>query len=931
MINIPSRLKNKLSESQDLYGFVNSTLATFYIWFSDNKMSFFQEYTDHGINHLQEVIDTADSIISDNSWDSITAQDCAALITATLLHDCAMHISEDGFYSLIEGKYPTCKSSYTGKGEFWPEKWSTFFSEAKRFDDRKLRLLFGDNKPIKKIPNNKLDLSGRDKLLIGEFLRRNHAILSHEISLSGIPGPGLDRLYLRHDNKELLDLFGFIARSHNMGLREAVDILPYAKRRSNQNIHVPFIMGVLRISDYIQIHSQRAEKQLLSIKSLSSPNSTLEWRKHNSIKEINQTHDDPEAIYIDAEPNDAKLMASLSELFLNIQKELDSTWSIFGEIYGRIPPLNNLGITIRRLRSSLDDLEKYIEEKKPNFIPRLLKLKTSDTDMISLLISPLYGDNPEVGIRELMQNSIDACIELIDILEKKGEIVSEDMDREVIIRLEKINDDSYTLSVTDPGIGMTLDIIQNYFLNIGASFRKSDYWKAQHETDGHSNIHRTGRFGIGMLAAYLLGEEIKVQTRHVSENQGYEFNFKRDSDSIILHKKECNIGTKISINVDTEIALRLIEDPNKWDWYCLTQPKVVRIIAEGEDKFLAQTFTVPNSGEDIEDTIWNRTRHEDFDDIFWSYNFKKRSPFRGSVIICNGIIITQNPYRIKLPITSNSTDINISCPSIVVFDQDGRMPINLQRNELIESELPFQNELLIDISTKLSKSIINTFLDTPRQFSNQLIEQMIKPTLEIPIFDSDNSFEMKSRFIKNHEKLYPLDCRILMDEKPSELYVDLVNLNEGNGAWRSVELQKIASYYFPINYSGRSKNSKVSILRWILNNHSYRNNYFDHLPAVGRRIFISKKEIEMLVAPTYFPKTLWARLKTDWENENWKIVSIGVVKELDFDPSLLFEELQKIDQPYFAIIYFDWSRKFKEPAKSVFHDVWTSVNKNLYI
>jgi len=97
----------------------------------------------------------------------------------------------------------------------------------------------------------------------------------------------------------------------------------------------------------------------LLIKSLVSPISRGEWEKHHSIVEINNAHDDPEAIYIDAEPENALTYESLVRLFGGMQKELDLSWSVLGEVYGRYEHLNVLGITIRRIRSSLDNLEEF--------------------------------------------------------------------------------------------------------------------------------------------------------------------------------------------------------------------------------------------------------------------------------------------------------------------------------------------------------------------------------------------------------------------------------------------------------------------------------------------------------------------------------------------------------------------------------------------
>lgn len=548
MLSIPARIRNLLEKNAGIQGFVLSSISNLDAWISDNKTTFFPEYTDHGFTHLNEVLLTADSIITDESWAHLTPQDSAAMIISVLLHDCAMHISEDGFYSLIRDSYPPIQTRYVETEAKWSTIWADFVAEAKRFHAKKIIELFGDDSPIRDIPDNKIDLNGRDKLLIGEFIRRHHARLAHEIAFNGVPGNNGKVLKLANEPEaNFLDLCGFIARSHNMSLRGAVDRLESTKRQIHLNTHAPFIMLVLRISDYIQIHSERAPKKLLSIKGLVSPISTGEWKKHNAVIEINQAHTDPEALYIDAEPEDALVFNSLTSLFSGIQCELDMSWSVLGEVYGRYEPLCELGITIRRIRSSLDDINTFIVNKKPKYIPRVLKFRTADAEMMELLIAPLYGDNPEVGIRELMQNSIDACVELKDLAIKQQVKLDTNVSEDVVISLHDRGDAGGELVISDRGIGMTLDVVENFFLNIGASFRNSDRWKKDHETQGRSNVYRTGRFGIGLLAAYLLGDELKVETRHINAppSSGLKFSCKKGSNSIVVSNVEMSYGTVI--------------------------------------------------------------------------------------------------------------------------------------------------------------------------------------------------------------------------------------------------------------------------------------------------------------------------------------------------------------------------------------------------
>lgn len=594
-------MKERLEQDSGINSFTLTSVNNLKPWLDANTTVFFPEYTDHSFIHLNEVLATAESIITDESWDTITPEDVSAMIVSVLLHDCAMHITEDGFYSLITDIYPSIKSQYFSTDPKWSEMWSDYIAEAKRFNSDKLKSIFNDSKPVSDIPDNKIDLTTRDKLLIGEFIRRHHARIAHEIVFNGVPGTDGKTLKLAEEpRRHFLDLCGFIAKSHNMSLRQAVDALNTKKKREHLGCHVPFLMSVLRISDYIQVQATRAPSQLLNVKSLISPISKGEWKKHDAILEINHADEDPEALFIDAEPQDAILFEDLRWLFTDIQRELDEVWAVLGEVYGRYDKMANLGINIRRLRSSLDDINEYTRNKKPEFIPKVLKFRTADSEMMELLIAPLYGNKPEIGIRELVQNSVDACLELEDISKKQQKIVIEKPeDFDVCVSVIEHGDYGEVI-VEDYGVGMTLDIIENYFLNIGASFRNSDRWKKTHETEGSSDIHRTGRFGIGLLAAYLLGDELEVETRHIScpENEGLKFRCSRGSKFVTISHTDCHVGTKVSIKTSKNIVCNLSENPKSWDWYCLSVPKVKRSLIKVNDsnekhtKFLEQNIVV---------------------------------------------------------------------------------------------------------------------------------------------------------------------------------------------------------------------------------------------------------------------------------------------------------------------------------------------------
>jgi molecular chaperone HtpG len=704
-IEIPLILKKRLKKDDSLFDDVKSSLKKFANWINQSKMIFFPEYTDHGITHIEGVLRTASLLINKDSWKLMTPGDSAMLILSSLLHDSAMHLTEDGFVELISNNKRKIIKGFDDRP--WQSLWQDFCREAIRFDGRKLINLFGDPEPAQ-IPSIEppRNWTEKQRKLIGEFLRRHHHRLAHEIALYGVPG-GTEgkKLKLIGLSDNLLNLAGVIARSHGTSVRSLLEYLKkeYYSEITYKDIHMVFIMVILRISDYLQIQSNRAPKATIQVQRIKSPISSEEWNVHQAIFDVNSIQPDPELIKVIAEPSDVKTYLKLKKLLNDIQSELDSSWAVLGEIYGLYERknLDKLGLTIRRINSNLND---------PNFKEKIkyIPIKASFEavpDLLKLLIRPLYGDRPEFGIRELIQNAVDAVLELREY-RKKTDIKDEDIiqqEADVSILLEKQDDDTWQLVVSDCGIGMTAEVICEYFLKAGASFRKSDAWfKNFTDKDGKSKVLRSGRFGIGILTAFLLGNEIHVSTRYAGSKpeEGIEFSATIDTDIIEIRRIERSIGTTISIKIDNEIAedLKMDRNKDKWDWYCLDDPKVVRKIKSNDgEKELSQRYHLPACGSELNQD-WRQLEATEYQDIHWTYS---NAPY----LVCNGIIVTQTDSLLPGELSPfNLLERKyepLSLPKISVFDPDGKLPFNLQRTSITQSDYPFGEQLVRNMTREL--------------------------------------------------------------------------------------------------------------------------------------------------------------------------------------------------------------------------------------
>jgi hypothetical protein len=514
-------------------------------WFRSSGIPFFKFYTDHSERHCIEVFQTALEFITPEAYKIVSAQDLSVLLSVSFCHDAGMHLTELQFQKLIERNN---SKIFCNLDKFsWPDLWDVFLEEARRFNQPTLMAIFGDTKPIEPLPADIQDFTDRHRMLIGEFIRRFHSRLAHDLALGLDQMIGLGSLL---DGFSLIerDIIGLISRSHGMELR---DCFNYVERKFNlrdyNRIHIIYLMILLRLSDYVQIQANRASLTKANIHEIRSPVSNKEWRVHRSVVNITRTHDDPESILIDATPTNVGDFLRIKRWLMDIQNELDKSWAILGELYGRYSDsgLDNLKIAIRRVRSPV-----LSGDKKYDFLTEEVRFRVAESEMLLLLLAPLYGDHPGYGIRELLQNAHDAVQEAVFL--KAAHLRSQEPSVKVFVNFA---DGASYVEVKDNGVGMISSVVTNYFLNAGASFRSSYEWKRKFvEPDGKSAIVRSGRFGVGVLAAFLVGEKINVRTRHylADEEDGLTFEAILDQREIEIRRCKYQIGTSIKIDVAKE-------------------------------------------------------------------------------------------------------------------------------------------------------------------------------------------------------------------------------------------------------------------------------------------------------------------------------------------------------------------------------------------
>jgi len=762
-LELPAFYKQLLDKTP-LIGPVETTLNNFSnLVHGDtvHSLPFFPEYTGHGLTHYRHVLEASENLIIDEIKNSkeakfpFTAEDAAVISCATLLHDSAMHLTPEGFRTLVQSE--DSKVRFPDFDEkLWPELWNDYQREGSRWDQRTIRNVLGDGmlddlkNPVS-LQNLRKPLdewgepdswSRYHNKFIGEFIRRHHGRLAHEFAHTGMPGvdpkeplPLLSKPNGNEDNPfcELHDLCGLVARSHTMGLRDTFQYLQdkYHGKVECRSSHPVYLMVLLRIADYLHVESERAPSSALKVKNLASPFSRGEWDMHGAIKDVLQHENDTEAQFVIAEPETAENYLRVRNLLDGIQDELDKSWAVLGEVFSKQSHCCDAGIQLRRVRSNLDDLAKF--EQTVDFIPERFQFTTAGASLLSKLAAPLYGNRIEVGIRELLQNSLDAVNEL----EKLSGHKSDDNDEpKIIISVDKNPDGGPggVVTVEDFGIGMDRSVLSNYFLKAGATFRDSEFFKENFEKDGKTQVTRSGRFGIGVLAAYLLGDRIEVTTRHynATEDEALTFSASIHDDLIEVNKcKREKPGSTLQVRISDKIYKKLCEDQGlEWDWYFWNSPRVVRSI-DGNSE-LPKKESVPMPSED-ESLGWLRTKSEIYDDLVWTYQKREK-------LICNGILVGRRNARNRFQermwsyVTEDEFTVPFNFPNISVWDQNGNLPLDLSRSYLTGTKC-IDNQLLTDVTLDYA-AFCYVFAPTKVMWPDYLRDDLCYPGLG----SSDNGY-----------------------------------------------------------------------------------------------------------------------------------------------------------------------------------------------
>ncbi|EJG08563.1 heat shock protein 90, partial [Fusobacterium vincentii ATCC 51190] len=164
-------------------------------------------------------------------------------------------------------------------------------------------------------------------------------------------------------------------------------------------------------------------------------------------------------------------------------------------------------------------------------------------ELLNLMIHSIYT-NKEIFLRELISNANDAINKLKFQSLTDTDILKGDDKFRIDISVDK---DNRTLTVSDNGIGMTYEEVDD---NIGTIAKSgSKLFKEQLEEAKKGDIDIIGQFGVGFYSGFIVADKITLETKSPYSENGVKWISSGDGNYEIEEIAKQDRGTKITLHL----------------------------------------------------------------------------------------------------------------------------------------------------------------------------------------------------------------------------------------------------------------------------------------------------------------------------------------------------------------------------------------------
>ena len=144
------------------------------------------------------------------------------------------------------------------------------------------------------------------------------------------------------------------------------------------------------------------------------------------------------------------------------------------------------------------------------------QFKAESKRLLDLMINSIYT-HKEIFLREILSNASDACDKLCyqALTDDSVKLTRKDFKIDL-----SVNKEGRTITVTDNGIGMDKEDLEN---NLGVIASSGSYKFKQEVGDDTKDTDVIGQFGVGFYSAFMVCDQVTVRTRKFGSDTAYQW------------------------------------------------------------------------------------------------------------------------------------------------------------------------------------------------------------------------------------------------------------------------------------------------------------------------------------------------------------------------------------------------------------------------
>ncbi len=232
------------------------------------------------------------------------------------------------------------------------------------------------------------------------------------------------------------------------------------------------------------------------------------------------------------------------------------------------------------------------------------EFKSESKRMLDLMINSIYT-HKEIFLREIISNASDALDKLYYKSLSDDNI---DFDREKFYIRITPDKDARTLTITDGGIGMNRDELEE---NLG-TIAKSGSLAFKSENEKCDDVDIIGQFGVGFYSAFMVGKSVTVKSRKFGSDEAFKW-YSEGADGYEI--EPCD---KDTTGTEIIIALKDNTDDENYDTYL--EEYTIRNLIKKYSDYIKYPIKMMVTKQKLKDATEEEKKKDDYKPEYESYS-----------------------------------------------------------------------------------------------------------------------------------------------------------------------------------------------------------------------------------------------------------------------------------------------------------------------